>query len=197
MPDKAKTILAEEESFARRAALGVVVRRPVKAWMQLIPGMFIFDFLKRTQEIRRFSEYYLYPRRHALQAVQEIARGNSRDAILDRFQEQCNGWLSARHLYSGAASQALVRAMNLLIDHYDRLFRCQGDTYFALVRNAYTDQETYEYAINQLNAAEREVAQAIADSAPESEFFWKEIPARHAQVEEFREKDSEAIFFGQ
>lgn len=196
MPEKNKTILSEEESFARRVALGVVVRRPVKAWMQLIPGMFIFDFLKRTQEIRRFSEYYLHPRRLALQALDEITGGAHKDDALSHIKEPIREWLTARKLYSDSAVEAQMRSASLLIDHYARLVQSHGDTFFALIRDAYENQTEFDAFLSQLNFAEREACQAIAEKAPANDRFWKELPARHRQTEEYREKDSEAIYFG-
>ncbi|HUT72765.1 MAG TPA: NF038143 family protein, partial [Desulfatiglandales bacterium] len=66
MKTKYDMILSAEGSFARTVALGVVVRRPLTAWHYLIPGMFLIDFLRRSAEIRKYSEHFLFPRRQAL-----------------------------------------------------------------------------------------------------------------------------------
>ena len=36
-----KMIMFEEHSLAREVALGITVMNPLKAWLYLIPGMFI------------------------------------------------------------------------------------------------------------------------------------------------------------
>lgn len=196
MPEKPEIILSEEESFARRVALSVIVRRPVKAWMQLIPGMFIFDFLKRTQEMRRFSEYHLHPRRLALQAANEMAGGADKDQTLWPIPDRVRKWLAARSIYSDAATEAQMHLIHLLVDHYAQLLQSNGETYFALIRGAYKDQAEYESFLRLLSLAEQAVCRTISQNAPENDIFWKDLHARLLQAEELREKDSEAIYFG-
>jgi hypothetical protein len=60
--DKKKALVLDgEESFARAVALGVIVKRPPSAWHFLLPGMFLFDFLRRSSETRRYSDLFLFP----------------------------------------------------------------------------------------------------------------------------------------
>lgn len=69
MERKHKAILDEEESFARVVALGIHVKRPLSTWHFFLPGMFIFDFLRRSSEIKRYGDLFLFPRKLALEAA--------------------------------------------------------------------------------------------------------------------------------
>lgn len=78
MDKKHKAILDEEESFARAVALGVHVKRPLSTWHFLLPGMFIFDFLRRSIEIKRYGDLFLFPRKLALNGALEMIKGEDK-----------------------------------------------------------------------------------------------------------------------
>ena len=88
MERKYKVILNAEESFARAVALGVYIRRPLTAWRFLLPGMFIFDVLRRSSEIRRYSDLFLFPRKLALDGALDILNGEDRKNILSRIEKE-------------------------------------------------------------------------------------------------------------
>ena len=74
-------ILAAEEQFAREVILGIIVSRPVSIWKQFIPGMFIIDFLQRTGEIRRFTRYFMFPRKIALTSALTFINGEDKSHL--------------------------------------------------------------------------------------------------------------------
>ena len=88
MSYKKALILGAEESFARRVVLAEIVTRPVKPLLQLIPGMFIFDFLKRTTEIKRYSQYFLFPRKLAMDLSLQIIDGEQKENTLLLAEEK-------------------------------------------------------------------------------------------------------------
>ena len=189
-------IVYAEEEFARAVALGVVVRRPLTAWHYLIPGMFIIDFLKRSSEVRRYSGHFLFPRKLALDAAQNICNGDERGGAFSRVSGAVKEWLNSLKLYSGDLHKHQVEVVELLIDHYGKLFASEGDNYHSLVKNAYDTQQHYEAYLSQLAAAEQEVDRAIIDELGESEVLREKLAAEKRQVERMRKKNVELIFLG-
>jgi hypothetical protein len=187
-------IVSAEEEFARAVALGVLVRRPLTAWHYLIPGMFIIDFLKRSSEVRRYSGDFLFPRRLALDAAQNIRDGEERREAVSRVSEAVKEWLDSLKLYSVDLHKHQVEVVELLIDHYGKLLDSEGDTYYSLVKNAYNTQQNYEAYLSQLTAAEKEVDRAIVEELGESEVLREKLAAEKRQVERMRKKNVEIIF---
>lgn len=194
MESKYNLILSAEASFARRVALADIVTRPVKPWLQLIPGMFIFDFLKRTTEIRRYSQYFMFPRKIAMDLSQEIVSGKERDNSLLLAKEKLKKWLGSLRLYSPAIHQAHTSILNLLIDHYSKLLNADGDTFNYLVKDAYNHQENYAAFLSRLASVEKEVDRAITETLGENEKLREKILAEQRQLEKQREKNLAEIF---
>jgi hypothetical protein len=93
--EKYKMILMAEEKFAREVTLGVIVTRPLTVWRNLIPGMFIVDFLRREGALRKYTEYFLFPRKLAIDAAQALARGEEAAALFSHIEYDTTGWLNA------------------------------------------------------------------------------------------------------
>src|SRR5512135_1059846 len=99
--DKKKALILDgEESFARAVALGVVVKRPLSPWHFILPGMFLFDFLRRSSETRRYSDLFLFPRKLALNGTLNILSGEDREDILSRIEDKMKLWLASLNLSS-------------------------------------------------------------------------------------------------
>jgi hypothetical protein len=187
-------ILHAEESFARAVALGVHVKRPMTAWHFLLPGMFILDFLRRSSEAKRYSALFLFPRKLALDGALDIMNGEDIKIILSRIEEKIRQWLTSLKLYSERLLRGQTEEMDLLIDHYSKLLHAEGDSYPALVKNAYKTREQYEAYLHQLAAAEQEVDQAIGEIHGEAGDIWERLRAEQLQVEELRRKEVNQIF---
>lgn len=195
MAEKSRLILAAEESLARRIALGVIVRRPVNPWLQLIPGMFIIDFLKRTAEVRRFSQYYMFPRRLAMEAARRTSDSQVQEDGLIYVEERVKNWLSKQTLYSQAAHQGVTALVDLLTDHYSKLLRSDGNTHQDLVNKAYVSQAGYQTYLDRLASMEKQVDLAVVERLGGDETLRQRCMAQQEQAEEQRTKDTEAIFF--
>jgi len=187
-------VLDGEESFARAVALGVTVKRPLSAWHFLLPGMFIFDFFRRTNEIKRYSDLFLFPRKLALNGALEIIQGEDRESILSGAEEQMKAWLLSLKLDSDRLLQGHMEEIHLLIDHYSKLLRAEGNHYTVLIKDAYKTREQYETYLQQLTTKEQEVDQAIADLHGNAEHIWERLKAEALQVAELREKETNRIF---
>ncbi|MCF8062558.1 MAG: NF038143 family protein, partial [Deltaproteobacteria bacterium] len=155
MGDRYDLILAAESGFARRAALGVIVRRPVKPLLQLIPGMFIFDFLRRTSAIRKFSRFYLPPRRAALDAARDIENGLSREEAVEDAEEKARTWLDSHGLSGEEVRRTLIDLVHEMIEHYVRLLQAGGESYPDLVRTGYGSRGAYRSFLARLANLER------------------------------------------
>jgi len=187
-------ILTAEVDFARAVALGVVVKRPLTAWHFLIPGMFIFDFLRRTSEIKRYSDLFLTPRKLALAAALDICKGEDRKNKLFRIEEEIGQWLVSLKLYSARLQLRQMEAMQVLIDHYSKLLNVEGNSYHSLVENAYKTRENYEAYLSRLASTEREIDRAIAEMKAETQDIWERLQREQLQVDDLRKKEVNKIF---
>jgi hypothetical protein len=189
-------VLNTEESFARAVALGVHVKRHLTPWHFLLPGMFLFDFLRRSSETRRYSALFLFPRKLALDGALEIIKGEDRKEILSQIEEKMEQWLSSLNLYSEKLHRSHMEQIYLLIDHYSKMLRTEGDSYPALVKNAYQSREQYEAYLHRLNAAEQEVDRTIAEIRNETKEIWERLQAERIQVMELRANEVNQAFSG-
>jgi hypothetical protein len=87
-----------------------------------------------------------------------------------------------------------MKVIDLLVDHYAKLLQVEGDTYDALVRNAYTSGVDYEAHLTQLTSVEKEVDRAIMERLGETEKLREKILAEQEQLARMRQKDMERIF---
>ncbi|MBW1774909.1 MAG: NF038143 family protein [Deltaproteobacteria bacterium] len=194
MGEKNIIILSAEASFARRVALGALVRRPVKPLLQMIPGMFIFDFLKRNHEIKRYSKFYMPPRRLALEAALAILYEDDRGAVHSKIEHQARAWLESLTLHSDDANDALAAMITLMADHYLKLLGAEGDEYIDLVKGAYKGRDAYESFVEELLSLEGRFIRTISDGLEASDIFRQRLLEEQSQVEEQRIKETEAIF---
>jgi len=194
MLKKYDIILSAEDAFARAVALGVLVKRPLTVWHYLIPGMFIIDFLKRSSEMRKYSKHFLFPRKLAIDAAQDINNGEDKDKRLSRVEEEIKEWLNSLELFSQSLNQSQMEVVNVLIDHYCKLLNAEGDSFHSLIKNAWNSRENYEAYLCRLASVEKEVDQAIGEELGETEVLRERLLAEQQQVEKLRKKDLDIIF---
>jgi hypothetical protein len=187
-------ILDGEESFARAVALGVIVKRPLSPWHFLLPGMFLFDFLRRSSETRRYSDLFLFPRKLALNGALEILNGEDRKEILSQIEDGMKHWLVSLNLYSERLHRKQMDVIDLLVDHYSKLLDAEGNDYPGLIKGAYPARESYEAYLHRLSAAEQEVDHAIAEIRGETREIMERLRVEQVQVTELRTKEVHRIF---
>jgi hypothetical protein len=193
---KKALVLESEGSFARAVALGVIVKRPPSAWHFLLPGMFLFDFLRRSSEIRRYSDLFLFPRTLALDGALNILNGEDRKEILSQIEDNLKRWLVSLNLYSERLQRKQMDVIDLLVDHYSRLFHAEGDDYPGLIKDAYETRESYEDYLYRLGTAEQEMDPAIAEIRGGTQEIIERLRAEQVQVTELRIKEVNRIFPG-
>jgi len=187
-------VLDGEESFARAVALGIIVKRPPSAWHFLLPGMFLFDFLRRSSETRRYGDLFLFPRKLALKGALDMLNGEDRKEILSQIEDDIKHWLVSLNLYSERLHRRHMDVIDLLVDHYSRLLHAEGDDYPGLIKDAYEARESYEAYLDRLGTAEQEVDHAIAEMRGETREIMERLRAEQVQVTELRTKEINRIF---
>ena len=187
-------IVSAEEDFARAVALGVIVKRPLSAWHVLIPGMFILDFLRRSSEIKRYTNLFLFPRRLALDVAHETSKGGDGKAGFSRTEEKVRQWLTSLKLSSSNLHRRQMEAINVLTGHYSKLLDTDGNSYRSLVKKAYRTRQNYEAFLSQLASVEKEIDRAIAETLGETQDVWGRLQAEETQVRELKQQEVDKIF---
>jgi hypothetical protein len=186
-------ILAAETGFARRVALGVIVKRPVRPLLQIIPGMFIVDFLRRTAAIRRYARFYLPPRKAALDAARDRVNGLDREEALKEAGVTARAWLESHGVPGEEARQALAGLMEEMVEHDLRLLRSEGATYPDLIRTAYGSLGAYRTFLSRLAERERAFIGALSNAVGDEEAR-RQLEEEQETAEEQREKEADAVF---
>jgi len=151
-------IINAEEQFAREVTFGVLYQRSLSVWHYLIPGMFIIDFLRRGAAIRRYTETFMFPRKLALQAAHDLLSGHKSTSIDSRNEAEIYNWLDSHHLLSPELARAQKTAVDVLVEHYTKLLRADGDSYYDLLEAAYPSRQDFQNYINQIAAAGQHTA---------------------------------------
>jgi hypothetical protein len=192
---KYNRILNAEESFARGVALSVVVNRPLTVWHYMIPFMFIYDFLRRTGVVKRYTEVFMFPRKMAIEAAREMGEGGNKETVLSRVENDIRDWLKSLKLYTAELHRSQMKVVALLIGHYSKLLAADGDSFNDLVRGGYASRGLYEDYLFKLTAAEREVDQALIESTAGNPEIREKIRAEEEQVERIRKNRVTEIYW--
>ncbi len=165
----------------------------MKPLLQLIPGMFIFDFLRRNSMIRKYSRFYLPPRVTALDAARDLANGLDREAVLKDAREKAGVWLDTHGLTGSDVRQSLFDLVELLIEHDLLLLRSEGETVQDLVRRAYGSRGAYRSFLDRLAERERAFIGAVSEAVGEEEAS-RQLQEEQDTAEAQREKEMDAVY---
>jgi hypothetical protein len=161
---KIKLIMEEEYSLAREVALGIIIKKPLKAWLYIIPGIFIVDFLRRGKEIRRYGDHYMFPRKLALESIHYDAESKKMDDIMSGHERSISNRLTALELFSEEIKNMYITLLKFLIGHYQQLIEAEGETFADLVNDAYKDRAQYDAFLDHLSSLERDIDNTIIKS---------------------------------
>ncbi len=192
--EKYHLIVAAEEQFAREITLGVIVQRPMTVWHYIIPGMFIIDFLRRGSAIRQYTTHFMFPRKLALDAARALMEEQDKTSVTSQIEDNISTWLNSLKLYSQELLQAQVVVVELLMDHYLKLLKADGDTYLFLIKNAYQNRENFKALIYQLTSAEEEVDRKIIEKVGENKNLKEKMLAEKQQIAKRRQKIMDEIY---
>jgi hypothetical protein len=189
-----RMVLLAEESFARGVALGMWVRNPLTAWHYLLPGMFVWDILRRRMAVQQYSSLFLFPRKLALEVALKMIVGEGREGALSMAGNKIQEWLSINKVDSPNILRGHMNQIGILLDHYCRLLQADGESYLGLIRNAYGTRRNYEGYLARLSAAEGEVDRGLAEIQGGTAESWERLRAEQAQVAQLRKKEVDRIF---
>ena len=192
--DRYHMIVAAEEQFAREVTLGVIVQRPMTVWHYIIPGMFIIDFLRRGSAISQYTKHFMFPRKLALDAARALMEGQDKTSVTSQIENDISTWLNSLNLYSQELLHTQTVVVDLLMDHYFRLLKTDGDTYLFLLKNAYRNREDFKALIDELTSAEEEVDGKIIEKLGKNKNLKEKLLAEQQQVAKRRQKIMDEIF---
>ena len=187
-------ILSAEEQFAREVTLGAIVARQPSAWLALIPGMFIIDYLRRGSAIRKFAKHFMFPRKLAVDAARAIIQGEDEASVRSNVEKDTGAWLSGLSLYSEELLKAHLALLDVLIEHYSALLNAEGDSYYLLVGAAYQNRGNLQSCLENITTAENEVDRQVIEHVGANEKIKDKILIEQQQIAKRRDKLLEAVF---
>ena len=160
---KYKIILEHELSMARAISGSLIQSKPISVWEIMIPVIFILNFAKIKQSREVFVQNHLFTKNMALKAAFNMfKKGLSKQDIMDSIESQTQKTLSSvpDSIYSDEIRREQLKEIELLVDHYRKLFKADGEDYAVLVIGAYQTRENYAAFFEQLKVAENDVMMA-------------------------------------
>ena len=160
---KYKVILEHERSMARAVAGSLIQHQPVTVWEVMIPVIFILNFARIRQSREVFIQNHLFTKNMALKATFDMFKKElSKQAVMESIESQTQKTLSSvpESIYSDEIRREQIKEIELLVDHYGKLFKADGENYANLVVCAYQTRENYAAFFKQLKAAEKDVMMA-------------------------------------
>jgi hypothetical protein len=161
---KFERILARERSLANSVARSVIIPKPLGVWDFMIPVIFILNFMKNKQVKELFIQNFMFTKKLALQAAFDMVKSKrSKEEVMVQVEEKTNDVLASeetRGIYSNEIRREQIKEIDLLIDHYCKLFETEGEDYSTLVANAYRSRSSYTAFVEQLKSTEKAVSKA-------------------------------------
>lgn len=194
--EKFKSIRAHEQAWAYYLVKSFRPQRPISVWEVLMPIFLIFNYARAKADRDTFVQNVLYTKELALKAARDmVIKGLTKDAAMAPIDEKTRALLESvpEGIYSELIRQKQLLEMDLLIDHYCRLFQADGSDFDSLVLRAYTDRAEYAAFIDRLKAAEHDVNVASLQTVGprgEPEFVSKLEDSTHT----FRMATADRIF---
>ena len=157
---KYRDIFSRERSLAQAISHVVIRARPISVWECLIPILLIFNFAKSKETREIFAQNFLFTKELALKGARDMKNeGISRREAVARIDRNTRQLLESikEKIYSEEIRDKQMVEMNLLLDHYSRLFEAEGEDYEAWLTRAYGNLETYTAFLSSLKSAEKGV----------------------------------------
>lgn len=176
-------------------AVRVVEKPQLSIWMLLIPIIFL-HFMHRMQTfkagIEACSREFLFTKQRALDLALATVRRDVEgvDATAMPAEESAaEGPDKASEIRERQREE-----IRLFAEHYVKLFRAGGDTYEALVKNAYANRALYSGFLNELERAEKEVNRAALHALGGDEHLAEITSKIETAAKILREQEARAIF---
>lgn len=196
MKEKYKSILAHERSWANSLFKSIRAPRQISVWEVLMPIFLVFNYARAKADRDTFVQNVLFTKELALKAARDmVMKGRTKDAVTAPIGERTRALLESvpEGIYSEQIRQKQLLEIDLLIDHYGRLFQADGSDFDSLVLSAYGGRADYAAFLEQLKAAEHDVNLASLQTVGprgDPEFVSKLEDSTHT----FRTLTSDRIF---
>jgi hypothetical protein len=164
---KYDTILSQERAWARGVALAAMKQKPITVWEVMIPIFILFNYMRLKGAREAFAQNLLFTKKLALDAaLGTVKNGLSREDAMSPIREKTQELLISVKdgIYSEEIRQKQLKEIVLLMDHYCRLLKAEGEDYAALLANSYWSQNDYKAFLEQLKGAENAVNSAAVET---------------------------------
>ncbi|HUV56046.1 MAG TPA: NF038143 family protein [Dehalococcoidales bacterium] len=194
---KYNIIRSQERRLAKAVAKKVVKMPDITIWVFMVPFIFFFTLLKYRRTHETFVLNMLFTKRLALDAALDIVKkGQSRQDAVAQIDNKTQDILGAdnKGIYSEKIRRKQMNEINLLLDHYLKLLGAEGNSYEALVKDAYQNRDNYEAFLRELVPVERAVNRAAIQTVGASETAYEIVSGMERATERIRAEQAEKIF---
>ena len=147
LDEKYESVLRHEQSWAKAVALAAMQPKPVTVWEVLIPIFIVFNHMRLKGAREVFAQNLLFTKKMALDAAFRLTnKGQSKEAALAPILEKTSALLTsdANGIYSEQIRRNQLKEIDLLIEHYRKLLRVDGENHASLIVHAYSNQDDYK-----------------------------------------------------
>jgi len=160
-----KLLLERERRFAKNVIYLIRAQTQRPWWHIFIPFKFLFEYRDLKKDIRNFSAKHVHLKQIALSAAYRTAVTNGRDKNQQAMQAELRDFcLHTQKIASQEVYELLKQWMDLLFQHYCRLFLSPARDYSTLIRQAYTSSGEYRSFLDQLNTLEQRIDHALQNT---------------------------------
>lgn len=190
-------IRSQERRLAQAVAKGVVKFPDIAVWSFTMPVILLFTFLEYRRNTEIVTLNFLFTKKLALNAAHDmIKNGQPRQDVLAQIDDKTTDVLASdkQGVYSEKTRRKQMNEVDLLLDHYLKLLKAEGESYESLVRDAYQTQESYETFLHELTLAERAVNRAAIQIEGKTRTTSELISKMETMADWIRREEAKKIF---
>ncbi|WP_157493071.1 NF038143 family protein [Desulfonatronovibrio magnus] len=189
-----KALISEEERFAARVVYLMRATRDHPWWHLLIPFKFLFEYLARKKETRKFTEQHMRFKMIALDGAYMCAETGEENQSRQKMQSQFRDfWLHELKMESGRVYELLSDLLEKMFDHYLLLFNTGEKNHAAMAIKAYSQLDDYRQFLQELDRLENEINEQLHQDLTDGD-VGQETHKRQKAVRKVRERYLREIF---
>lgn len=185
-------ILDHETRLANLIARDIITRPQLSFWMILIPVFFVYFFygLNRYKRGRReFVTHFLFSRRLILDRACEQMKTGEKPDVEELIQ---------RERVPEIAVDAYRNWAKVLGEAYIELLGSEGSTYEELVRAKFREKNSFMFAINRINTAEKQFYKSLRKHLNSSLSDAGDVVGKmETSLQHLRRQEADFIYNGQ
>ena len=189
-----KLLYEKERRFAKNVVYLIRARKKRPWWHICIPFKFLIEYRALKKDMRNFSARHVDLKQIALSAAYRSAVKTDRDTRQEEMHAQLRDvCLHNQKITSKEAYELLRQWIDLLFQHYYRLFQVPESDYHKLIRQAYTSSGEYRRFLDQLNSLEQRISHAV-HGPPGAGATDSSIRLEQKAVQDLRAREHNDIF---